>query len=117
MAFLLIHGELPSKIQFESFSEKVMTHTMLHTDVLSMMKSFRYDAHPMGMLISTISAYSTLKPEANPTLAGESIYKDITTRNKQIYRLLGLVPTIAANSYRHRIGRDYNVPHEKLSYV
>lgn len=84
---------------------RVMTHTMLHTDVLAMMKSFRYDAHPMGMLISTIAAYSTLKPEANPALSGESIYKDINTRNKQIYRLLGLVPTIAANSYRHRIGR------------
>jgi citrate synthase len=82
-----------------------MSHTMLHTDVLSMMKPFRYDAHPMGMLISTIAAYSTLKPEANPALSRESIYKDINIRNKQIYRLLGLVPTIAANSYRHRIGR------------
>lgn len=83
---------------------------MLHTDVLGMMKSFRYDAHPMGILISTISAYSTLKPEANPALSGEQIYKNILTRNKQIYRLLGLVPTIAANSYRHRIGRQYNMP-------
>lgn len=83
---------------------------MLHTDVLNMMKSFRYDAHPMGILISTISAYSTLKPEANPALSGEHIYKNFLTRNKQIYRLLGLVPTIAANSYRHRIGRQYNMP-------
>ena len=82
-----------------------MTHTMLHTDVLTMMKSFRYDSHPMGMMISTIAAYSTLKPEANPALAGQSVYKDINTRNKQLYRILGLVPTIAANSYRHRIGR------------
>lgn len=94
-----------------------MSHTLLHTDVLNMMKPFRYDAHPMGMLISTISGFSTFKPEANPALSGETIYKDINTRNKQIYRLLGLVPTIAANSYRHRIGREYNVPHEKLSYV
>jgi citrate synthase len=78
---------------------------MLHTDVSTLMKSFRYDAHPMGMLISTISAYSTLKPEANPALSGEQIYKNATFRNKQIYRLLGVVPTIAANSYRHRIGR------------
>lgn len=87
-----------------------MTHTILHTDVLSMMKPFRYDAHPMGILISTIAGYSTLKPEANPALAGESIYKDMNVRNKQIYRLLGLIPTIAANSYRHRIGRNYNAP-------
>ncbi len=83
---------------------------MLHTDVLGMMSKFRYDAHPMGILISTISAYSTLKPEANPALSGNGIYKNILTRNKQIYRLLGLIPTIAANSYRHRIGRSYNQP-------
>ena len=117
VAFLLIHGELPSKNQLNTFNDKVMTHTILHVDVLNMMKPFRYDAHPMGILISTIAGYSTLKPEANPALAGESIYKDINLRNKQIYRLLGLVPTIAANSYRHRIGREYNPPHEKMSYV
>lgn len=87
-----------------------MSHTMLHTDVSSQMKSFRYNAHPMGMLISTISSFSTLKPEANPALAGQNIYKDETFRNKQIYRLLGVAPTIAANSYRHRIGREYNLP-------
>jgi len=82
-----------------------MNHTMLHTDALTQMKSFRYDAHPMGMLISTISAFSTLKPDANPALAGENIYKNISFRNKQIYRLLGVIPTMAANAYRHRIGR------------
>lgn len=90
---------------------------MLHTDVSTQMKSFRYDAHPMGILISTISAFSNVKPDANPALAGESIYKNIQFRNKQIYRLLGVVPTIAANSYRHRIGREYNVPSESLGYV
>ena len=83
---------------------------MLHTDVSAQMKSFRYNAHPMGMLISTISSYSTLKPEANPGLAGEKIYQNDAFRNKQIYRVLGVVPTIAADSYRHRIGREYNLP-------
>lgn len=82
-----------------------MTHTILHTDVSSQMKAFRYSAHPMGMLISTVSAFSTLKPEANPALAGEKIYQNESFRNKQIYRMLGVAPTIAANSYRHRIGR------------
>lgn len=100
-----------------SHNVRVLTHTMLHTDVSSQMKAFRYDAHPMGMLISTISAFSTVKPDANPALAGESVYKNIQFRNKQIYRLLGVVPTIAANSYRHRIGREYNVPNESLGYV
>ncbi len=55
---------------------RVMSHTLLHTDVSSQMKSFRYDAHPMGMLISTISSFSTLKPDANPALSGETIYKN-----------------------------------------
>lgn len=70
VSFLLIHGELPDSNQLNYFTEKVMSHTLLHTDVNELMKSFRYDAHPMGMLISTISAFSTLKPEANPALAG-----------------------------------------------
>ena len=89
----------------------------MHEDLLSMMNSFRYDAHPMGMLCSSIAAFSTLHPEQNPSLVGESIYKDKNVRNKQIYRLLGGVPTIAANSFRHRIGREYNKPPEGAGYV
>lgn len=75
-----------------------------------MMKSFRYDAHPMGMFVSTMAALSTFHPEANPALAGQGVYKDVNLRNKQIYRILGTAPTIAAASYRHRIGREYNSP-------
>lgn len=70
-----------------------------------MMKAFTYDAHPMGMLCSTIAGLSTLHPEQNPSLQGEGVYKNKKVRNKQIYKILGNVPTIAANSYRHRIGR------------
>lgn len=81
------------------------------------MKSFRYDAHPMGMLISTLMTVSTLHPEANPALAGQGVYKDQKMRNKQIQRILGIVPTIAANCYRHRIGRNYNKPGSSLDYA
>lgn len=81
------------------------------------MKSFRYDAHPMGMLCSTIAAISTVHPEQNPSLVGETVYKNKEIRNKQIYRLLGNVPTLAANAYRHRIGREYNLPADNLGYV
>lgn len=94
-----------------------MTHTFVHNDVNEMMKSFRYDAHPMGMFCSTMSALSTLHPESNPSLAGEGVYKDKKLRNKQIYRLLGNVPTLAANAYRHRIGKEYNLPAPNLGYV
>lgn len=82
-----------------------------------MMKSFRFDAHPMGMLISTISALSTFRPDSNPALAGQDVYKDLKIRNKEIFRILGQVPTIAANAYRQRIGRNFNTPHQSYDYV
>lgn len=94
-----------------------MKHTMVHNDIGEMMKSFRYDAHPMGMLISSISALSTIHPEANPALQGNNIYKDPKFMNKQIYRLMGNMPTLAANSYRHRIGKEFNEPNNKYGYV
>ncbi len=94
-----------------------MNHTFVHNDVGTMMKSFHYDAHPMGMVISTLAAVSTFHPEANPALAGQDCYKNQKLRNKQIHRLLGNTPTIAANAYRHRIGREYNKPQNQLGYV
>ena len=87
-----------------------MGHTYLHQDATDMMKKFRYDAHPMGMIISTISALSTFRPQSNPALAGQDVYKDIKLRNKEIYRLVGQISTIAANAYRARIGRNFNNP-------
>lgn len=94
-----------------------MNHTMLHTEIGSMMKSFRYDAHPMGILISTVAALSTFHPEDNPALVGTSIFKDKAKMNKMIYRVLGTMPTMAANAYRHRIGRSYNKPDSSMGYV
>ena len=79
-------------------------------ELSDLMRSFRYDAHPMGMLIAAMSACSTLYPEANPAIRGSNPYTDRGFMNKQIYRILGLLPTIAANTYRHRVGRPYNQP-------
>jgi citrate synthase len=82
------------------------------------MSTFRYDAHPMGMIISTISALSTFHPEANPALTNQDVYKDIKLRNKQVHRLIGALPTISAFAYRHRIGRPLVNPAGKnLSYT
>ena len=75
------------------------------------------DAHPMGMLISAMAAYSTLHSEANPALQGPNVYKHKKLVNKQIYRIIGTIPTIAANAYRHRIGRNYNKPVHGLPYI
>lgn len=94
-----------------------MGHTYLHQDATDMMKKFRYDAHPMGMIISTISALSTFRPQSNPALSGQDIYKNIKIRNKEIYRIVGQISTISANAYRARIGRNFNNPKQDLDYV
>lgn len=95
-----------------------MNHTMIDNDTLNMIKSFRYDAHPMGMMVTLLSATATMYPEQNPALqGGAGVYQDEKLVNKQIYRLLGKLPTLAAACYRHRIGRPINSPSPNLSYV
>ncbi|EFA78935.1 citrate synthase [Heterostelium album PN500] len=117
VAYLLIFGSLPSSNQLNLWNSKIMNHTFIHENLIQLMKSFRYDAHPMGMLISSMSAMSTFYPEANPALKGADIYKNKALMNKQIFRILGKLPTIAACAYRHRIGRPYNNPTNTLSYT
>ncbi|RKP10382.1 citrate synthase-like protein [Thamnocephalis sphaerospora] len=118
VSYLLIYGELPSKEQFTHFAHEVMHHTFLHVKVTELMSSFNYDAHPMGMFISGLAAMSTFHPEANPALNSSDMYvRDERIRNKQILRLLGKVPTLAAVAYRHRIGRAFNTPQKGLSYT
>jgi citrate synthase len=110
VAFLVIYGELPSEEQLSYFRRRVMRHTYVHEDLKQMMSMFRFNAHPMGMLMSTVAAESTFHPEANPALAGQDIYKPDENRNKQIHRIIGNTATIAAFSYRHSIGRPYVNP-------
>eukprot|EP01027_Heterolobosea_sp_BB2_P015073 GEZU01021596.1.p1 GENE.GEZU01021596.1~~GEZU01021596.1.p1 ORF type:complete len:464 (+),score=160.99 GEZU01021596.1:435-1826(+) len=117
VAFLLINGALPTKKQLDFWNMRISRHTYLHENLIQLLKTFRYDAHPMGMLISSIAALSTFFPDANPALQGTTLYKSEATRNKQIFRILGKVPTIAACAYRHRIGRPYNQPNNELSYT
>ena len=118
VAFLLIFGELPSKSQSAFWDKKVLHHTYLHTDISRMMENFHYDAHPMGMLVSTMSAMSTFQPEQNPALLpGIDPYQDSHLMNKQIYRCLGRIITVSAYAYRNRIGRPFNEPPQDLGYV
>jgi citrate synthase len=120
VSYLLLHGNLPSQQQLDYFEGRVMRHTYVHTDLQDMMKGFRYNAHPMGMVISAVAAMGTFYPEANPSLAGQDIYKDLDVRQKQIHRMLGTMPTIAAHAYRHRIGRpfvDPAPPERRYSYA
>ncbi|CAG8491739.1 6763_t:CDS:10 [Funneliformis caledonium] len=124
VAYLLIYGELPSKDQFMNFSHEVMHHTFVHFNVTQLMRNFNYDAHPMGLFISGIAAMSTFHPDANPALAGSDLFiRDDKVRNKQIFRLLGKTPTLAAMAYRHqnflymldRLSEENYKPNPKLS--
>ncbi|KAA8499082.1 Citrate synthase [Porphyridium purpureum] len=110
VAYLLIYGELPSGELQKTWNSMVMHHTFVHEDVLEQIKTFRYDAPPMTILVSSLAALSTFAPEANPSLVATNMFEDRRIRDKQIVRILGKVATIAACSYRVRIGRPLNYP-------
>ena len=110
VSYLLINGELPTADQLAHWEERVMHHTYIHESLRALMQTFRYDAHPMGMLISTLAAMSTFDSTAKKI-------KDAEARQKLIYRILGKLPTVAAFAYRHRIGRPFNYPNSDLGYA
>jgi citrate synthase len=109
-AFLLIHGELPTAAELEVWTHEITYHTFVHENVKSLMEGFRYDAHPMGMLISVLAALSTFYPEA-------SRVDEADVRLMQVYRLIAKVPTIAAWSYRHSRGLPYVYPDNDLGFT
>ncbi|RME99289.1 MAG: citrate synthase [Chloroflexi bacterium] len=110
VAYLLLYGELPNAEQLEFWQNRIMRHTYIHEDLRHMIQNFRYDAHPMGILIGAVAAMSTFHPEAKN-------FDDPEIRQKQIWRILGKLPTIAAFAYRTRIGRPYNYPDSSLGYA
>jgi citrate synthase len=109
-AYLLLHGELPSREAHDQWVHDVTYHTFVHENIKRLMHAFRYDAHPMGMFISTVAALSTFYPEARQV-------DDSENRLYQITRLIAKVPTIAAFSYRHNRGLPYVYPDNDLSYT
>ena len=109
-AYLILFGELPTAAQLEHWTTNITHHTFLHENLKRLMEAFRYDAHPMGMFISSVAALSTFYPESHQVRNPE-------IRLKQIYRLIGKVPTIAAFSYRHSKGLPYVYPDNDLSYT
>src|SRR6187397_361291 len=109
-AYLILFGELPSEAQLQAWTREITFHTMLHENIKKFMEGFRYDAHPMGILLSTVGALSTLNPDA------KNIF-DKSSRLLQTRRLIAKVPSIAAYAYRHSIGRPYNGPDNDLSFT
>ncbi|ADO71825.1 citrate synthase [Stigmatella aurantiaca] len=110
VAYLLINGALPTPKELEQFTHLVTHHTYVHENIKAFMDGFRYDAHPMSMLASTVAALSSFYPDA------KSI-KDEQSRSIQITRLIAKMPTIAAFSFRHSMGLPYIYPDNDLSYV
>jgi citrate synthase len=109
-AYLILFGELPTEAQLQAWTREITLHTMLHENIKKFMEGFRYDAHPMGIFISTVGALSTLNPDA------KNIF-DPNSRRLQTRRLIAKVPGIAAYAYRHSIGRPYNYPDNDLSFT
>jgi citrate synthase len=108
-AWLLLHGELPAKSELEEWQHTITYHTFINENLKGVLDSFRYNAHPMGMLIAMISALGTFYPEAKNI-------NDPVVRSKQIERLIAKMITIAAFSYRHMVGQFYAYPDNDLSY-
>jgi citrate synthase len=109
VAYLLVHGELPNKQELETWVHEITIHTFVHENIKKFMEGFRYDAHPMGMLLATVGALSTFYPDA-------SKIKDEEIRYMQIIRLIAKMPTLAAFSYRHNMGQPYVYPDNDLRY-
>jgi citrate synthase len=109
VAYLLVHGELPNQQQLDVWTHEITMHTFVHENVRSFMQGFRYDAHPMGMLLASVGALSTFYPDANQI-------HDPDTRYLQIIRLIAKIPTLAAFAYRHNMGQPYVYPDNDLRY-
>ena len=110
VAYLLMHGELPTKEQFAAWEHQITFHTFVHENVKSFMEGFRYDAHPMGMLQASVGALSTFYPESR-NITDENI------RQMQIVRLIAKMPTLGAWAFRHAQGKPYVYPDNDLGYA
>jgi citrate synthase len=109
VAYLLVHGELPSQAELDEWTHQITIHTFVHENVKEFMGGFRHDAHPMGMLLGSVGALSTFYPDANEI-------QDEQNRAIQTIRLIAKMPTLAAFAYRHTQGMPYVYPDNDLAY-
>ena len=110
VAYLLLYGELPTEDQLTNWNEEVMRHVLVHENVKKFMDGFHHDAHPMGILMSTVAALSTFYPEAKN-------FTDAKSKRLQTVRLIGKMPTLASYAFRHRMGMPYVFPEPELGYT
>ena len=110
VAYLLAEGELPTEAQLTKWTDDIRYHTYVHTNVIKFLEGFRYDAHPMGMLVGAVAAMSTFYPDAKHI-------DDPANRYTQRVRLMAKVPTLAAFIFRHSRGLPYEFPRNDLDYI
>jgi citrate synthase len=109
-AYLILYGELPNKSELEEWTHNITYHSIIHENIKKLIDGFHHDAHPMGILLSTVGALSTFYPEAKKIF-------DVRSRHDQTYRLISKMPTLAAFAYRHSLGQPYSYPDNDLSYT
>ncbi|HEX7233159.1 MAG TPA: citrate synthase [Candidatus Binatia bacterium] len=109
-AYLILHGELPTASQLQEWTHNITFHSIIHENIKKVIDSFHHEAHPMGVLISTVGALSTFYPEAKKIF-------NVKSRQDQTYRLISKMPTLAAFAYRHSLGLPYAYPDNDLSYT
>jgi citrate synthase len=110
VAYLLLYGELPTRDQLETLVHEITHHTLIHENVKKFIDGFHHDAHPMGILVSTVAALSTFYPDSRNV-------NDPQSRELQVRRLIAKMPTLAAFAYRHSLGLRYAYPDNELSYA
>jgi citrate synthase len=109
-AYLILYGELPGKSELAEWTENITVHSIIHENIKKHIDGFHHDAHPMGILVSTVAALSTFYPDAKKIF-------DAKSRREQTYRLISKMPTLAAFAYRHSLGLPYSYPDNDLSYT
>ena len=109
VAYLLVHGELPTQAELDEWTHQITIHTFVHENVKEFVGGFRHDAHPMGMLLGSVGALSTFYPDANQI-------QDADNRYIQTIRLIAKMPTLAAFAFRHTMGQPYVYPDNDLEY-
>ena len=109
-SYLILYGELPTQSQLEEWTHNITFHSIIHENIKKLIDAFHHDAHPMGILVSTVGALSTFYPEAKRIF-------DVKSRHDQTYRLISKMPTLAAFAYRHSLGLPYSYPDNDLSYT
>ncbi len=110
VAYLLGGGELPTAPQLDKWTEDIRYHTYVHTNIMKFLEGFRYDAHPMGMLLGVVGGLSTFYPDAKDI-------HDPANRYIQRVRLMAKLPTLAAFCFRHARGLPYEFPRNDLDYI